>query len=238
MRYVIFGDGRVGANMAAYLERLGHRVDVVPRREAEAEKKTCAALIERADVVAAAIPDDRLPDWREEWRRVVGGRPAIHFSGAVDVEGMHAFHPLYSFPKSVVDHEVMKGVVFAAPLDGPAFQDIFPGAANPHFEIANEERALYHALAVLSGNLVGYIWNETAKEFAACSGLPPEQALGNYLQSVLERFFENPQASFTGPVARRDRSAVRANLAALSGNRKLKRLYRAFLDAAWPEYKE
>lgn len=238
MKYVIFGDGRVGANMAAYLEGLGHSVDVVPRRKAEEAQETCAALIERADIVATAIPDDRLPDWREEWKTAIGARPAIHFSGAVDVKGMHAFHPLYSFPKSLIDPAIMKGVVFACPLGGPAFQDMFPGAPNPHFEIAGKDRARYHALAVLSGNLVGYIWNETAKDIAACTGLSPEQALGSYLRSILDRFHENPTASLTGPVARRDRSAVKENLAALSESPKLERLYRAFLEAAWPEYKE
>lgn len=236
MRYVIFGDGRVGANMAAYLERLGHRVDVVPRRKAEEQRAACAALVERADVVAAAIPDDRLPDWREEWKIAIGQRPAVHFSGAVDIEGMHAFHPLYSFPRFVLDADMLKGVVFACPADGPSFEAIFPGAPNPHFKIARGDRARYHALAVLSGNLVSYVWNETAKEIAACSGLPPEKALGEYLKSIADRFLEKPTASLTGPVARRDRSAVTENLRALSDSPKLKRLYQAFLETAWPDF--
>lgn len=234
--YVIFGPGRVGANMASYLKQLGHKADLISRRQAEAERTNCIDLIEKADIVAAALPDDKLQSWFEAWRAEIGARTAIHFSGAVSVEGAHAFHPLYSFPKALLPISVMKEIAFACPQNGPSFKDIFPGAPNPNFKITEENRARYHALAVLSGNFAAYLWNETAKEFSDFVAAAPEAILKSYFAGVVERFAENPTDSLTGPVARKDKITIEKNLSSLNGNKKLQNLYKAFLAAAWPDH--
>ena len=234
--YVIFGAGRVGRSMAGYLTHLGHAVSLVTRAEAEQNRQACEKCIEGADVVAAAIPDGKLDAWRNEWRGAVAGEIAIHFSGAINVDGMHGFHPLYSFPPTPLPPETMKEIAFACPESGPAFADVFPGAPNPHFSIAAEDRARYHALAVLSGNFASFLWNETAKEFAALADIPPETILKSYFDSLVDRFVENPEASMTGPVLRKDKLTVEKNLAALGDSPRLKQLYEAFLNAAWPDF--
>ncbi len=235
--YVIFGNGRVGVNMASYLEHLGHGVSLLSREQANDNQADCEMLVKNADIIAAALPDGKLSTWWDKWRPVIGDKTTIHFSGAVTIAGMYGFHPLYSFSKSVLPIETMREIAFACPTGGPSFGDVFPFAQNPNFEIADCDRARYHALAVLSGNLVGYIWNETAKEFAALSSLPPEQLMGHYLTSIVERFVENPSASITGPIARHDDVTVNENLSGLADNAKLRGLYEAFLIAAWPEFK-
>ena len=234
--YVIFGAGRVGGNMTRYLESLGHQVSLISHAMARSDTDACRAAITEADIVAAAVPDDRIADWREQWRDAIGDKTAIHFSGATRVAGMCAFHPLYSFPPGAVDVDVMRTIAFACPKDGPAFKGVFPDAPNPNFQISDEDRARYHAFAVLSGNFAAYLWNETANELAQFSGLAPETIMGGYLTSVVDRFLESPTDSLTGPVARRDAKTVEANLSALGASPKLQRLYRAFIDAAWPEY--
>ena len=171
-----------------------------------------------------------------DWANDLAGKTVIHFSGATRVEGVAAFHPLYSFPPHAVESATLENVAFACPKGGPAFEDVFPGAPNPHFEIADEDRARYHALAVLSGNFAAYLWNETAQEIASLSGLPPEDIMAGYLRSVIDRFVEAPEGSLTGPVARKDEETVATNLEALGYNPKLKELYQAFLNAAWPDY--
>ena len=234
--YVIFGPGRVGGSMASYLEQLGHTVILVSRAEAEQSKPKCAKLIADADIIAAAIPDDKLAPWRDEWRDVVAGKMTIHFSGAINIDGLHSFHPLYSFSQSALPLSKMKEIAFACPVDGPQFSDVFPNAPNPHFAIANEDRARYHALAVLSGNLASFIWNETANEFATLTSTPPDKILQSYLGSIVDRFVESPTASLTGPIARKDERTVEKNLEGLAASPKLKGLYEAFLTAAWPGF--
>ena len=251
MRYVIFGPGRVGANMDYYLRTLGHDVRLISRRAAEKEKDNCLRVIERSDVVAAALPDDSLQSWRAEWSEAIGDRPMVHFSGATQVHGMWSYHPLYSFPDKVLDIETLKSIAFACVPGEAQFGDVFPGMENRVFSVSHEDRAYYHALAVLSGNLTAFIWNETAKafreRFSADGGAEPSLVLKAYFESIVARFAEAPEGSMTGPLARRDRSSVEANLAALDsararladerpGRADLSPLYRAYLAAAWPDF--
>lgn len=234
--YVIFGAGRVGVNLSGYLTDLGHQVALISHDEAKSNPERCRKRVADADIVAAAIPDDAIADWRDQWIGDLGGKIAIHFSGAARVEGVAAFHPLYSFPPQKVQPAKLEKIAFACPKCGPAFADVFPGAPNPHFEIADADRARYHALAVLSGNFAAYLWNETSKELAQFTGLDPEVVMGGYLASIIDRFLESPSASLTGPVARRDANTVAANLDALSAQPNLKRLYEAFVNEAWSDY--
>jgi len=236
MKYAIFGAGRVGVNIAAYLKHLGHDVSLISHDAARTQADACRRKISDADIVASAVPDGKIKAWRNQWAADIDGKIAIHFSGAADIDGMFAFHPLYSFPPHDVDSLLLKTVAFACPRGGPSFQEVFPGATNPHFEIHAHERARYHALAVLSGNFAAHLWNATAPAITKQSGLEPEAILGPYLQSVVDRFMESPKGSLTGPVARKDKDTVAANLKALETAPELKTLYDAFLRAAWPDY--
>ncbi len=235
-RYVIFGNGRVGTNMTAYLTALDHKVSLISRQQAETDRASCVRLVKDADIIAAALPDDKLSDWFADWSAELIEKITIHFSGAVTVSGMVGFHPLYSFPQSSIAPEAMKAITFACPAKRPAFQKVFPTAPNPHFTVDDADRARYHALAVLSGNLASFVWNETAKELSTLSGLAPEKILATYLNSVVDRFIESPTSSLTGPIARRDEATVRKNLKGLEGSEILQGLYKAFLNASWPAF--
>jgi len=234
MRVLIFGRGRVGASFAAYLARLGNEVSVIARPDIAADRRGAADRVRAADLVAAAIPDDGLSEWADEWRNVLAGKQAIHFSGAVLIEGARSYHPLYSFPTAPLPPEITGRISIAREEGAPAFTALFPGAQNPEIEISAADRPYYHALAVLSGNFAAHLWNEAARGLADRFGLAPENILAPYLEGVVDRFRETPLNSMTGPVARRDRRTVEANLAALERDPGLKRLYLAFLESAWP----
>ena len=236
MKYVIFGPGRVGANVGRYLEMLGHDVALISRAAAENGRTSVSAAIERADVIAAAVPDSTIQPWYCTWRSIIGDKTAVHFSGALMVNGMISFHPLYSFPNGRLTADQLKSIAFAQTGEGPSFSDVFPGAQNPTFVIPPQERARYHALAVLSGNFAAYLWNETAKEFASRYDSAPAEILTAYFSSVVDRFTENPENSLTGPVARRDLESVEANLNSLNDTPRLQALYKSFLTSAWPEH--
>lgn len=236
MRVLIFGTGRVGASIAPYASHLGNAVSVVSHAMAANDKSAVKALIRASDVVAAAIPDDRLHGWRDEWRAEIGERLAIHFSGALTLEGVRSYHPLYSFPPHALDPAEMAKIAIAREEDAPPFATVFPGAQNPEFVVTASDRPYYHALAVLSGNFAAHLWNEAARGLVSRFGLPPEEILGSYLSGVVDRFKENPLSSLTGPVARHDAGTVAANLSALEGEPRLKALYEAFLESAWPDY--
>ena len=234
MRMLIFGAGRVGASLARYASHLGHEVFLVRRETARSDRAGVRALLGKADLIAAAVPDGAIAGWREEWAGEIGERVAIHFSGALAITGMRSYHPLYSFPTEPLSPATMSRVAIAREEGAPPFSSTLPGAANPEFVVRAADRPYYHALAVLSGNFAAHVWNETAKGFAARFGLPAEEILGSYLAGVVDRFRESPFDSLTGPIARRDAQTVDANLAALARDPRLKALYQAFLDSAWP----
>ncbi len=235
MRMLIFGAGRVGSSMARYASHLGNAVSIVSREKTLADRAAVCAEIGNADLIAAAIPDDCIAGWRADWDAEIGDRPAIHFSGALMIAGMRSYHPLYSFPAAPLPPAIMARIAIAREENTPPFASILKGAGNPEFIVRGEDRAYYHALAVLSGNFAAHLWNETAKGFAARFGPPPEEILGSYLAGVVDRFRESPFDSLTGPVARRDAQTVAANLGALAGEPRLKALYEAFLASAWPD---
>lgn len=236
MQYLIFGPGRVGQNMTSWLRHLGHEVTLVPRPLNNDDESFLHERMRQVDIIAAAIPDSMIGDWYHQWSDYLGSKYAIHFSGAINIEGMYGFHPLYSFPNETLSQEKMETIAFACPQEGPSFSTVFPGAQNVHFQLSQDERARYHALAVLSGNFVSYIWNQTAKEIADYCDTDPGPIFQGYLASIIDRFTENPLSSLTGPIARHDKKTVEANLAGLKGDPKLTALYQAFLQNAWPDY--
>ncbi len=234
IKTLIFGAGRVGASMAAYWRDLGHEVAIASRTDSR------AAILKAgggATLVAAAIPDDGLAGWAADWREAFPGSARIHFSGAQIVPGVFGYHPLYSFPRHALPPQTVGAIAIAREASAPPFAEILPGARNPEFVADAQDRAFYHALAVLSGNFAAHLWNETATAFAGRFGADAEPIFGPYLESVVARFRESPQSSMTGPAARRDRSSVAANLKALEGDPRLSALYRAFLDSAWPDWR-
>jgi len=238
MNYLIIGPGRVGKNMANYLEALGHCVTLVGRAVNGEQKILRKIQIQEADIVALTIPDSELQRWRDEWLGNIASNLVIHFSGSLVIENLFGFHPLYSFPNSILGIAEMKTIAFACPKKGPQFTDVFPGATNKHFTVHDKDRAHYHALAVLCGNFVSYIWNQSAAEYNRYTDNQPSDIMEPYLQSIMTRFLENPENSLTGPLARQDQASIEANLHGLKHNPILLEFYKNFLDAAWPDYPE
>ncbi len=230
MRIVIFGPGRVGSSVAAFAASLGHEVVLLARADASRADREVA----RADVVAAALPDDALDGWWARWRAHLKGKRAVHFSGARVIAGLPCYHPLYSFPATPLAPAQFGAIAIAREPDAASFAAIIPGANNPEFAVAAADRAFYHALAVVSGNFAAHLWNETAAAFAGRLGPDGAEILSAYFASVVDRFRESPLSSMTGPVARRDAGTVEANLKALETSPRLHALYEAFLKSAWP----
>jgi len=76
------------------------------------------------------------------------------------------------------------------------------------FELADADKALYHAGASLASNFLVTLYRLAARMFEA-SGAPPE-ALVPLMRRVIENGFQ-----LTGPIARGDWATVDAHLAAI-----------------------
>jgi predicted short-subunit dehydrogenase-like oxidoreductase (DUF2520 family) len=93
------------------------------------------------------------------------------------------------------------------------------------FLLADAERPIYHAGAVVASNFLVTL-HDAAAELLRAAGAPPE-ALRPLMQRVIENDFE-----LTGPIARGDWETVEAHLAVLRERRPdLEPLYRMLADA-------
>ena len=96
------------------------------------------------------------------------------------------------------------------------------------FEIADSDRTLYHAAAVIGGNFLVTL-HRVATRLLEQAGAPPE-AIVPLMTRTIENGFD-----LTGPIARGDWTTVEAHLAALAErDPDLVPLYRALAEATRP----
>ena len=93
------------------------------------------------------------------------------------------------------------------------------------FDLADDQRALYHAGAALASNYLVTLHRAAAALFAESGA--PQEALIPLIQRTVDNGFE-----LTGPLSRGDRTTVAAHLTALRARRpELEALYRALAEA-------
>lgn len=222
--YGLVGRGRAATHLRRYLELEGRRVIGWRRGDAAGPE----AALTAADVVLLAISDDALSPFLAAHPRLAG-RPVVHLSGSLVVDGAHGLHPLMTFGPEPYDLPTYRSIPFVGEVGGAAFAEVFPGLPNPWFVIAPELKPLYHALCVLAGNFSTLLWAKAMDGFETRLGLPGE-ALRPFLERTAANTLEHRAAALTGSLARGDEGTVRRDLAALAGD-PYHEVYLAFADA-------
>jgi predicted short-subunit dehydrogenase-like oxidoreductase (DUF2520 family) len=96
------------------------------------------------------------------------------------------------------------------------------------FDLAEANRVLYHAGAVMASNYIVTLYRAAARAFVA-AGVPPD-ALLPLMRRTIDNEFE-----LTGPISRGDWAVVDAHLATLAERLpELEPLYRALAKATAP----
>lgn len=216
----IVGRGRVGAALAARL------APHVPIRTTGRELALGAP-----DLVLLCVPDRAIP---EVAAAIPPGPWIAHTSGATTLaalaphERCFSLHPLQTFTRArgpeqldgawaALSGETPEALAAAAEL--ARLLDVRP------FELADEERPMYHAGATFAASFLVTL-HEAASEIFAAAGAPPE-ALKPLMRRTMENGFEP-----TGPFVRGDSATVERHLAELRERRpELERLYRALAEA-------
>jgi predicted short-subunit dehydrogenase-like oxidoreductase (DUF2520 family) len=215
----IIGTGRAGGAIRARLAEHGLRV--TDGREVDSA----------AELVILAVPDHVIS---EVASGVVVGPWVAHVSGATRLAALepHArrfsVHPLPTLTRE-------RG---AEQLDGAwgaisAESDEALGRARwlaealglRPFEVADADRTLYHAAAVIGGNFLVTLHDVATRLLAEVGA--PEEAIVPLMRRTIENGFD-----LTGPIARGDWTTVEAHLATLEKRAPdLVPLYRALADA-------
>lgn len=231
--YALAGDGRLATSLKPYLEHHGARVTQWSRaREATGKCPPIDTVVGSADTVLLAISDDALPGFLDQSGPAFGDRTIVQFSGALSLPGIAGLHPLASFPPHPMKMDALSRVTFTSEVGGPGMAEIFPMLPNPSFAIPADAKPLYHALAVLTGNLSSLVWNLCAEVARDRLGADPAALYAPYFASIVDGFAASPHDSLTGPAARGDVETLRRNLAALEHDPALSDLYRTFLRVA------
>jgi predicted short-subunit dehydrogenase-like oxidoreductase (DUF2520 family) len=210
----IIGAGRVGSAIAARLRECG----VALRQEG-------------AELVLLCVPDGTIA---EVARGIEPGPWVAHVSGATRLSALDphrrrfSLHPLQTFARNgrADQFDGAYGAVTAETEEARAVAvELAETLGLRPFELADEQRVLYHAGAAIASNFLVTL-RRIAGRLVADAGAPPE-ALDPLMRRTIENGFE-----LTGPIARGDWTTVEAHLQAIRARRpEYERLYRALAEA-------
>ena len=216
----VVGAGRVGRPVA---ERLAA---TIPTRVAGRELG-----VRDADLVLLCVPDRAIAEIAET---LEPGPWIAHTSGATTLEALaphtrrFSVHPLQTFTTER-GPEQLDGAWAA--VSGETDEALAAGTELARllglepFELADDERPLYHAGATFAASFLVTL-HELASEIFAAAGAPPE-ALEPLMRRTMENGFQP-----TGPFVRGDRETVERHLAELHDRLpELEELYRSLADA-------
>jgi predicted short-subunit dehydrogenase-like oxidoreductase (DUF2520 family) len=210
----IVGAGRVGSALAARLRERG-----------------LALREEDAELVLLCVPDAAIANVA---RTIAPGPWVAHVSGATPLAQLEphrrrfSLHPLQTFTRAR-GAEQLDGAYAAATAETDEARALAFELAGTlglvAFELADDQRALYHAGAAVASNFLVTL-RRVAGRLVEDAGAPPE-ALDPLMRRTIENGFE-----LTGPIARGDWSTVDAHLSAIRARRpEYEPLYRALAEA-------
>ena len=152
----VLGPGRAGRSLAGALAATDgyHVVDLWGRSQ------PCEAAAAGVDVLVIATPDDVVADVAARVRPVPT-TAVLHLSGSLglDVLTGHArrgsLHPLVPLPTPAIGAERLRSGVTLATAGDPAARAMAAALGGTVVEVADEDRAAYHAAAVIAANQIG-----------------------------------------------------------------------------------
>ena len=209
----VIGAGRAGRSFAKAIDDLVGW-DMIDMRGRGVAIDDAAADV---DLIVIATPDSVVADVAAAIRP---GRAVVaHIAGSLglDVLAPHdrraALHPLMSLPDAEIGAERLTGGWFAVAGD-PLVADLATALGGRTFEIADDDRALYHAAAAVASNhLVALLGH--AQRLGASVGVPADALLVLALGSAENAVALGPAAALTGPAARGDEATLVAHREAI-----------------------
>jgi predicted short-subunit dehydrogenase-like oxidoreductase (DUF2520 family) len=208
----IIGPGRAGRSLSLALEARGWPEAVFFGR---GDDLSTAGL--GADAVIIATPDDAIGEVAAALPR--GDAVVVHLAGSRgltelgDHRRVGALHPLVALPDPETGSARLHGAWFATAGD-PLVAQVVEALGGRSFEVADEDRASYHAAAVIASNHLVALLGQ-AERITAIAGVPFEAVLDLAEGSMANVRALGPAAALTGPAARGDEATIRRHLAAV-----------------------
>ncbi len=239
MRIIIVGPGRAGLSLALAAAAAGHDlVAVVGRDPAQAEAAgtrlgtvalTTSHTLPEADLAVLAVRDEAIASVAAAITdRVEHVGSAVHLSGLTSVSALDALraqglavgslHPLQTMPSPEAGAARLAGAWFAVTAAEPLrsqLHELAGSLGGRPFDLADEDKAIYHAAAAAAANFPIAALTMAADLFAT-AGVPFAAAEPLVTASVANAFEMGPRPALTGPVSRGDVATVQAQLEAIA----------------------
>jgi predicted short-subunit dehydrogenase-like oxidoreductase (DUF2520 family) len=234
-RFALVGPGRAGATVALALIARGYIATAVAGRAPDAPSTTATAACldakavlvskvgRRAAIVIIATPDAAIE------ATTIAIAPSlernalvVHLAGSLGVgvfDGLltlrpdvrvGALHPLQSMPSVSMGLDRLPGS-WAAIAGDPQVAELAEALELRPFEVPDEQRARYHATAVVASNHLVALLGQVDR-LAAAAGVPFEAFAPLAEASLLNVFGFGARAALTGPISRGDLATVSDHL--------------------------
>ncbi|KRF09110.1 NADH-ubiquinone oxidoreductase [Arthrobacter sp. Soil782] len=239
----VIGAGRVGAVLGAALRAAEHAVvGVSAVSEASRERAEnllpgvpllgIEQIVERAELVLLAVPDDALPDLVSGLAAVGAWQPGqlvAHTSGRYGTAVLDparrlgaiplALHPAMTFTGMSLDLTRLPDCTFGVTAPTavlPVAQALVVEMGAEPVVIEEEDRVLYHAALAHASNHLVTLAAQSTQLLGSIGVERPDRMLGPLMRASLENALAAGEGALTGPVARGDTGTVAAHAAALA----------------------
>jgi predicted short-subunit dehydrogenase-like oxidoreductase (DUF2520 family) len=171
------------------------------------------------DVLLIATPDDAIATVAAAVRPCAT-TTVVHLSGSLGLDALAphpvraALHPLVPLPNEVVGVTRLLGGVTFAVAGAPAARTMVESLGGRLVEVADEDRAAYHAAACIAANHVVALLGQVER-VAASAGLDLEAFLPLTRAAVDDVAALGPRRALTGPAVRGDWATLSRHLDAL-----------------------
>jgi hypothetical protein len=229
-KFLIVGNGRLARHLVHYfaLERLSFV------QWARSTSLSTDFSTEQISHVLLGLSDQAIEPFCEQYQKQLQGRTVVHFSGALNTPFAIGAHPLMTFSHDLYEPEIYRKMSFVCEKD---LAELLPGIKNTFYLIKPEDKALYHAWCVMSGNFTTILWEAFAHRLEDRLQISA-QALLPYLSQIhsnLQRSLAQKSGSvLTGPLVRGDLQTIKKNIDSLKAEGDaFGKIYEAFVEA-WP----
>lgn len=236
--YLLIGYGRLGRHLEAYFKLENIPLKIWTCRQQNVPNSLGFGDLRREQIegfshVLLAIHDSAIEPFIRE-HEFLSEKTLIHFSGSLSTPLAESAHPLMTFSEQLYDLETYRKIPFVLEKGRRHFEELFPALKNPHYAIPQEQKTLYHALCVMSGNFTTILWEKFFKELEQTFRLPRELVYP-YLAQIALNLQKGEASVLTGPLVRGDHTTIDRHLNVL-GQDPFKEVYQSFVRAFVPAY--
>lgn len=213
-RLRVVGPGRAGRSLATALGRAGWEVAPILGRGDDVTDSlsgTDLLVIATPDATIADVAAAVAPDPRAVIAHLAGSLGLDVLAGHARVAGIH---PLVALPSPELGAERLADDCWFAVAGDPLAQRVVSDLDGHWFAVADDDRAEYHAAAVVASNHLVALMGQVAR-IAGHVGAPPEAYAALARRALDDAITLGPSAALTGPAARGDWATVARHLEAI-----------------------